>query len=244
LGVDGTANEIGRLASGNLASGMTSGTETIIHFIHVSQIPQGKKTTYLKVVVADTPKKAIKQRVRYTVDADKIEYAGDCSTKTADLTTEICVFNSILFTPGAKFMTMDIKDLYLNTPMAEYEYMRTPVQYIPTPIMQQYQLEDKIHKDHVYVEIRKGMYGLTHAGKIANDRLVQVQATHTHGLSTHKTRKGLIFSLIIDDFGVQYTNRADADHLATEQFLHHHHRLDRLNISRSHPRLGLQVTNL
>jgi hypothetical protein len=44
LSVDGTADEIGRLASGNLASGMKSGTE-IIHFIHVSQIPQGKKAT-------------------------------------------------------------------------------------------------------------------------------------------------------------------------------------------------------
>jgi hypothetical protein len=36
-----------------------------------------------------------------------------------------------------------------------------------------------------------------------------------HGLFTHKTSKGLIFSLAVDDFGVQYINRADADHLAS-----------------------------
>ena len=47
-------------------------------------------------------------------------------------------------------MAMEIKDFYLNTPMAEYEYiMRFPVRYIPTSIMQQYQLQDKIHNHHV-----------------------------------------------------------------------------------------------
>jgi hypothetical protein len=69
--------------------------------------------------------------------------------------------------------------------------MCIPVRYIPAPIMQQYQDADKIHKDHVYVEIRKGMYELPHAGKIANDRLVKhltehgyVQTTHIHGASS------------------------------------------------------------
>ena len=91
----------------------------------MSQIPQGKKATYLKVVVANEPNKAIKQRVCFTVSGDKIDYAGDCSSKTADLTTAKCLFNSVLSTPGAKFMAMDIKDFYLNTPMEEYKYIHT-----------------------------------------------------------------------------------------------------------------------
>jgi hypothetical protein len=57
--------------------------------------------------------------VRFTVGGDKIDYAGDSSTKTADLTTAKCLFNSVLSAPEAKFMTMDIKDFYLNTPMVE-----------------------------------------------------------------------------------------------------------------------------
>ena len=72
------------------------------------------------------------------------------------------------------------------------------------------------------MEIRKGMYGIPHTGKIANDRLVKhlaehsyVQVTHTHGLFTHKTRKGLIVSLVVDDFSVRYINRADANHLVS-----------------------------
>ena len=60
LWVDGTANKIGRLASGNLASGMTDLRDGDHPF---SKIPRGKKATYLKVVVADIPNKAIKQRV-------------------------------------------------------------------------------------------------------------------------------------------------------------------------------------
>ena len=34
------------------------------------------------------------------------------------------LLNSVLSTEGAKFMTIDIKDFYLNTPMERYEYMR------------------------------------------------------------------------------------------------------------------------
>jgi len=115
---------------------MTSGTEQNIHFIYVSQIPQGKKATYLKVVIANKPSKAIRQHVSFTVGSEKSEYAGDCSTKTADLMTANFLFNSVLSTPGTKFMTMDIKDFYLlDTPMVEYKYMRIPLRYIPAPIM-------------------------------------------------------------------------------------------------------------
>jgi hypothetical protein len=43
---------------------------------------------------------------------------------TADLLTIKLLINSVISTAGAKFMTMDIKDFYLNTPMDRYKYMR------------------------------------------------------------------------------------------------------------------------
>ena len=95
------------------------------------------------------------------------------------------------------------------------------------------------------------MYGLPHAGKIANDRLIKhlvehgyVQAKHTHGLFTRESRKGLMFSLVIDDFGVYQTRRCRSlgEHIAKS--LHHHYQLDRLNVSQSHSRWGLQGANL
>jgi hypothetical protein len=40
-----------------------------------------------------------------------IDYPGDVSTKTADLTTAKILFNSVLSTPKAKFMGIDLKNL-------------------------------------------------------------------------------------------------------------------------------------
>jgi hypothetical protein len=51
--------------------------------------------------------------------------------------------------------------------------MKIPVKDIPDEIMAQYKLEYLVHDDHVLVEIRKGMYRLPQAGKIAHDRLVK-----------------------------------------------------------------------
>ena len=46
-----------------------------------------------------------------------INYQGDCGTPTEDLLTVKLLLNSIVSTMGAKFMTIDIKDFYLKTPM-------------------------------------------------------------------------------------------------------------------------------
>ncbi len=54
---------------------------------------------------------------------DRVHYPGNASTPTANLLTLKILINSIISTAGAKFMTMDYKDFYLNTPMASYEYM-------------------------------------------------------------------------------------------------------------------------
>lgn len=91
------------------------------------------------------------------------------STQTADLTTVEILINSVLSTPSAKLVTANLKDFYLGTPMERYEYICLPVHMIPDSIMELYELHNLVHHDHVYVEIRKGMYGLPQAGKIAND---------------------------------------------------------------------------
>jgi hypothetical protein len=197
---------------------MPTGTDTMF-FIPVSAVPKHKKATYLRVVVAERPEKPNPRRVRFTVGGDRIDYPGDVSTKTADLTTVKLLLNSVLSTPNAKFMTMDIKDFYLNTPLDEYEYMRIPVAFIPTEIFEFYNLKDLVHNGFVYVEIRKGMYGLPQAGRIANDLLTARLLKHgytpvpiTPGLWVHKTR-GTAFSLVVDDFGVLYVTDDDANHL-------------------------------
>jgi hypothetical protein len=94
------------------------------------------------------------------VGGNKIEYAGDTSTPTADLTTAKLVFNSVISTPNAEFATGNISDLYLFTDMDESEYMWIPIQFLNPEVMAAYKLEDLIVDGRVLAEISKGMYGL------------------------------------------------------------------------------------
>ena len=63
------------------------------------------------------------------------------------------------------------------------------------------------------------MYGLKESGYLANIELKRILALQgyeaskfTPGLFTHKTRD-IAFSLVVDDFGVKYTKKEDAEHL-------------------------------
>jgi hypothetical protein len=210
--------EIGRLAQGYPPT-VPEGTNTI-HFIRFDQIPAGRKATYLRLVVSDRPMKSNPRRVRFTVGGDKVDYPFEVRTKTADLTTAKIIINSTISTPGARFMCMDIKDFYLNNDMSRYEYMRIPINQIPQRIMELYKLAPLVHNGAVYVEIRKGMYGLPQAGKIANDKLIPIlkaagyhQSDHTPGLFKHEHRP-IAFCLVVDDFGVKYVGKEHAEHLA------------------------------
>jgi hypothetical protein len=101
-----TANKINRLCSTNT-----------IRFIRRSNIPKGRKVTYGSFVVDIKDHKEEKERTRLTVGGDQIEYPGDKSTRTAGLTTAKILINSVISTPNAKFLVIDIKNFYLNTPL-------------------------------------------------------------------------------------------------------------------------------
>ena len=90
-----------------------------------------------------------------------MNYLGDCVTSTVDLLTVKLLLNSVVSTLNAKFMTIDIKDFYLNTPMPGYEYMRLKLSDLPADFVEQNDLAAKVTGDgYVYVEIRCGMYRL------------------------------------------------------------------------------------
>ncbi|MEM7270235.1 MAG: hypothetical protein AAF401_13430, partial [Pseudomonadota bacterium] len=72
----------------------------------------------------------------------------------------------------------------------------------------------------LYIEISRGMYGLPQAGRVASDALVPRLASagymackRTPGLFKHKNNS-IVFCLCVDDFGVKYTDKKDALHLA------------------------------
>ncbi len=78
-----------------------------------------------------------------------------------DLLTVKLLLNSMASTPEAKFMTIDIKDFYINTAMLHYKYMRLKLSNLPKDFVTEYNLKKKATADgYVYVKIRCGMYGL------------------------------------------------------------------------------------
>jgi hypothetical protein len=94
--------------------------------------------------------------------------------------------------------------------MDTFEYMRIPIKLIPHEIIVQYNLLTLVSDGHVYIEVQKCMYGLPHAGILANQLLARRLAIHgyhqtafTPGLWQHVTRP-IRFTLVLDDFGVQY----------------------------------------
>jgi hypothetical protein len=80
-------------------------------------------------------------------------------------------------------------------------------------------LIDKEKNGKVYIRFDKGMYGLPHAGGLANNLLVTRLAPHgyrpfkhTHGLWWHDT-KPVTFTLVVDALVIKYLGKENADHL-------------------------------
>jgi len=160
--------ELGRLAQG--VPGIVQGTNTIV-FIHKADVPpdKWKDTTYRCIVANFCPEKNDPHRVGLTVGGNQINFPGDCRTPTADMITVKKLLISVISTRNPKFMTIDIKDFYLNTPMECTEFMRLKLSDLPDHIIKLYKLSELAHDGYVFVRIQKGMYGLPQAGKIAQE---------------------------------------------------------------------------
>ncbi len=97
--------------------------------------------------------------------------------------------------------------------------MRMPFALSPPWIAKQYDLANKVHKGHIYLEMRCAVWGLPQAGILANKLLKKRLAPHgyyeckqTPGLWKQSTRP-ITFTLIVDNFGVKYMRKEDVDHL-------------------------------
>ena len=65
----------------------------------------------------------IEYRVRGTYGGNITDYIGPTAAQTADMVSIKLLLNAAV-SESAKFMTIDIKDFYLGTPMEKKEYMR------------------------------------------------------------------------------------------------------------------------
>ncbi len=119
-------------------------TATIV-FINKYQIPEDRQgdITYGRIVCDMHKGEKDKHCTRLTMGGNLINYPGDCGTPMANLLTVKILLNSIILMPNAKFMTIDIKDFYLNTPMEQYKYFRMKLDLFPEDVINKYILHNK-----------------------------------------------------------------------------------------------------
>jgi hypothetical protein len=152
-------------------------------------IPADRTITYARVVVNFCPQKLDLHQIQITAGGNLINYPGELTTKTADLTTSKLMWNSILSTKGAKFMCLDIKNFYLTAPLDCFEYMKMLLSLFPSWTKEQCNL-DKIAKNgFVYLEMCHAIWGLPQTGILANKLLRKrllphgyYECKHTPGL--------------------------------------------------------------
>ena len=213
------SNEFGRLATGN-KYGVES-TDTI-EFISKDDIPNNRKVTYGLYRFDYHPLKSDLNCCRLVAGGDKLEYESDPSSPAASILETKILINSVIseIDKNAHFMTLDLKDFFLASPMERPEYMKLLYKHIPDDIRQRYNLDKLVAQDgYIYVKIKKGMYGLKQAAVLAYNQLVKFLAPHgykpiphTTGLWYHETCPTK-FCLCVDDFGIKYYSKDDADHL-------------------------------
>ncbi len=196
-------------------------TETIF-FIKKGDIPEDRKKdeTYARIVCVFCDGKKDKYRTHITMGGNLVNYPGNCGTPTANLLTVKLLLNSIISTPNAKFMTLDLKDFYLMTPMKSYKYFHMKLELFSQDIIDEYNLVNKVnHNGNVHCQVRHGMYGLPQAGIISQELLEgrlkaagYTQSKCTLGFWKHKWHP-ISFTLVVDDFGVKYIGKEHVMHL-------------------------------
>ena len=120
---------------------------------------------------------------------------------------------------GAKCACLDIEDTNLQNPINRYEYMKIKASLVPEEFKQLYNLHDKVYNGFIHMEVWQGIYGLPQADILANKLLKQRLANHgyfelphTPGLFKH-TSQPIQFTLVVDDFGIKYTEERNPQHL-------------------------------
>ena len=61
---------------------------------------------------------------------------------------------------GARFLRMDLKDIFLHTLIEQLEYMKVLITYFSDNIEENYHSETLEHHGYIYIKIKIGMYGL------------------------------------------------------------------------------------
>ena len=121
--------------------------------------PRDKKYTYPRYAADYRPETDEPDRMRITCGGDVLDYFGDVTTHTASILTVKMHWNSVISTPGAKYCTGDISNMYLMSILPEAEYVSFRYELILPRIIAHYNLYSLVVDGYVYAKINKACYG-------------------------------------------------------------------------------------
>jgi hypothetical protein len=130
-----------------------------------------KKLTYGNPVNYYCPQKEDPNRIQIIARGYLVTYESSQLVCTADLDTAKLHWNSVMSTPGAKFMCLNIKTSYLTARLEYFKYMQMPLVLFPEWIQEQNNLKLLAYKGYIHLEMRRAVWGLPQAGILANKRL-------------------------------------------------------------------------
>jgi len=101
-------------------------------FIRPNQVPAGRKVTYASIVCTMRPGKSEVYRVHITVGGNRLDAYQDVRSPAVGVTDTKLHLNSVISDAhrGARYCTGDIKDFFLGSEMATYQYMRIHRKYL------------------------------------------------------------------------------------------------------------------
>jgi hypothetical protein len=168
-----------------------------IKLISQIEVPADRRNdvTYGQFVCLVRPEKAEPNQMRFTVGGGRINYPSKVATPTTEMLVAKMLLNSVISTKGAQFMTVDISNFYLMTPLHCAKFIQIKLSDIPNEVVREYKLREKATKNKsIYIRAKRGMYtssrtiGQQTPQKMPQQTQIRAQQTGTWTLEArHKT---------------------------------------------------------
>eukprot|EP00804_Cyclotella_cryptica_P025224 CCRYP_010323-RA/>CCRYP_010323-RA protein AED:0.29 eAED:0.29 QI:0/0/0/1/0/0/3/0/661 len=162
----GMCKELGRLAQGYKD---TKGTNTVFFRSkdEIKRIPKDRTVTYVRIVVDYHPQKE---------DPNRWAEISLTSLGSSQPEQQISQQQKFCGTAHSAHQEQNLRQqtweiFFWQLHFDRYEYMRIKTDLVPEEFKQVYKLHDKIHNGFIYMEIRRGCYGLPQSGILANKLL-------------------------------------------------------------------------
>jgi hypothetical protein len=125
----------------------------------------------------------------------------------ANMMTAKLHWSSVQNTPKARYMCLDIKNIYLTVPLSQFKYTKMLISLFLPWIIAQYDLEKKVVRGgYIYLQMRIAIWGLPQADILANKLLCNRLTPHSYykckstpGLWKHTTHP-VTFTVVVDKF--------------------------------------------